>query len=148
MYEEYQYLTQTQLGHISGLTSHEIGKELRKLGLRTKSNTPTKKAVDEGYAKHTTCHQGSTSFWAWHRIKTLSALASAGFHPVKQDDKTPAAEDGGGRLTGPFELRQSSTNGFEIISSDGTVSVWVVGHRTAHFIHGMLNLAYKYGVVA
>ncbi len=61
----------------NGATSHSVGKELTKLGLRT-NGKPTSQAHELGLVKSASTGKGDGSgfFWVWHKEKTLGFLRS------------------------------------------------------------------------
>lgn len=71
------FSTMRELAQIigNGSTSHSVGKELTRLGLRS-DGKPTSKAHQLGLIKSASTGKGDGSgfFWVWHRVKTLSLL--------------------------------------------------------------------------
>lgn len=124
------YVNQTQLGELFDATSHEIGRWLDAIGLRS-GGRPTRRAFEGGYVSP------AGYGYNWHQEKTVAALEEAGHKRVPQ--KTTA------RITGPFTTIENGHNAYQILSGDGTVSVWVVGQSNAEIVTTLLNLAYKYG---
>jgi hypothetical protein len=68
------FLSQTELGEIYGVTSHKIGKWLRGLGLRDENGKPTARAFQEGFVKQRPSTQPGTYFYVWHKAKTTEQL--------------------------------------------------------------------------
>ena len=68
------FLTQTQLGKLYGVSSHQIGKWLKNLGLRTEDGKPSKKAIRDGMVKQAPSTQPGTYFWNWHKAKTCAVF--------------------------------------------------------------------------
>ena len=68
------YLTQTQLGKLYGVSSHQIGKWFKNLGLRTESGQPSNDAFTSGMVKQAPSTQPGTYFWVWHKSKTTTIL--------------------------------------------------------------------------
>jgi hypothetical protein len=130
------YLTQTELGEVFGVTSHQIGRWLIEIGLRTPDKQPSRKAFAEGFVAQSPLDTGGC-FYKWDQDKTVKALENAGHRR-----KTPESTN---RIVGPFTAQESGTNGYEIVSGNGTVSVWVVGHWNAETVTALLNLAYRHG---
>ena len=136
-----EFLTQTDLGKLFGVSSHAVGRWLVEIGLRTKEKKPSKKAFDGGFVTQAPTGRNDGSCWVWNRQKTLEALEAAG-HPCRgHQEPSPQA-----RLVGPFEARQSSLNGFEIVSGDGTVSLWGYGQHKVEKVVALLNLGYRHGL--
>jgi hypothetical protein len=79
------FWTMKDIGRLVGLTSHQIGKVLKRLGLRTSEGRPTQMAYSnllvaqkfDGYGHY---------LWAWDRDEVLRLLAATG---VKPQDATP-----------------------------------------------------------
>ena len=67
-----EYLSQTQLGRIYGVSSHQIGKWLKGLGLRNDSGQPTKLALSDGYAVQRPSTQPGTYFYVWNAERTTA----------------------------------------------------------------------------
>ncbi len=71
----------------------------------------------------------------WYRDRTIHALEAAGHLRVDQEKSN--------RLIGPFEARRSGINGFEIVSSDGTTGVWVIGEENANELVKLMTQAQR-----
>jgi hypothetical protein len=133
-----EFTTMTELGKLFDESSHTIGKWLVDIGLRTPEMKTSKKAFDGGYVKQVPLPDNPDRyFWGWHRLKTIFALEAAGHIQV--------AHQRPGKLVGPFEARRSGINGFEIVSSDGTIAVWIIGEENANELVKLMNLAYQAG---
>jgi hypothetical protein len=65
-----EYLSQTELGKLYGVSSHVVGRWLKGLGLRDAGGNPTDRAKAEGFAKREPSTKPGTYFYAWHREKT------------------------------------------------------------------------------
>ncbi len=124
------YVNQTQLGELFGGTSHDVGRWLDAIGLRS-GGRPTRKAFEGGYVSP------AGYGYVWQQEKTVAALEEAGHKRVPQKTTT--------RITGPFSMVESGLDAYQILNGDGTVSVWVMGDRNANIVTQLLNLAYKYG---
>jgi hypothetical protein len=74
----FEYLTQTQLGEIFGTTSHQVGRWLKELGLRTVNNQPSPTAIKGGLVQQVTMADGVCTFTTWHKEKTVALLERAG----------------------------------------------------------------------
>ena len=68
-----EFITQTDLGKLYGVSSHQIGKWLSGLGLR-EDGRPTTTAIRDGFVKQAPSTQPSTYFWVWHNAKTTTIL--------------------------------------------------------------------------
>lgn len=154
-----EFLTQTDLGRLFGVSSHVIGRWLVETGLRTREKRPSRKAFDGGFVKQAPTGRGSGYFYVWHRQKVTHVLEAAGHRPAsdsgmaKQRAESAIHRSQGqlqpspdARLVGPFEARRSSENGFEVVSGDGTVSLWGYGQHKVEKVVALLNLAYRHGL--
>ena len=124
------FVNQGQLGEIFGGTSHDVGRWLDAIGLRS-GGRPTARAFQGGYVS------SSGPGYCWDCDKTVAALEQAGHMRVPQ--KSTA------RITGPFSMVENGHNAFQILSGDGTVAIWVIGHENADILTRLLNLWHKYG---
>jgi hypothetical protein len=75
------FSTMRDLARIIGgdATSHTVGKDLTRLGLRA-DGKPTPKAHELGLVKSASTGKGDGSgyFWVWHRERTVRLLRPAG----------------------------------------------------------------------
>lgn len=73
------FATMRDLARVIGgaATSHTVGKDLTRLGLRA-NGKPTSKAHELGLIRSASTGKGDGSgfFWVWHREKTLSLLTN------------------------------------------------------------------------
>ena len=125
------YVNQTRLGEFFGGTSHDVGRWLDAIGLRS-GGYPTRMAFAGGYVSSAGLQYG----YRWHRDKTIAALEQAGHKRVPQ--KSTA------KIKGPFSTIENGHNAFQILSGDGTVAIWVIGQENADFVTRLLNLAHKH----
>jgi hypothetical protein len=132
-----KFLRMTDLGKLYDVSSHKIGKWLAQIGLRENGN-PSSVAYTGGFVKSAANGRNDGYFWVWHATKTVGALEQAGHRRTDQ----PILTD---RLVGPFESRRNGGDGYEIVSGDGTVAVWVRGEHIAETVVKLLNLGFKYG---
>jgi hypothetical protein len=72
-----------EIGRLFGVTSHVIGRKLKKLGLRTDEGKPSRKAHEEGYCDQKWTRDARNYLWAWHQGKTVEALEAAGMKRVE-----------------------------------------------------------------
>jgi hypothetical protein len=144
---KYEFMSLTQIGQVFGTTSHQAGRWLAKLGLRTQGKQglrPSKEAFEGGYVKDVPS-RGQGYVWAWHSEKTVKALENAGHRVcISPSNELLAACT----LNGPFQHRRNQQAGFEIINGDGTVAITVVGDQNARFLCDLLNLAERRGVIS
>jgi hypothetical protein len=69
------YATMKEIGSHLGLSSHQVGRRLKELGLRTQEGKPSQKAFQNGYCAQRWSQDGMNYLWAWHEEKTLRLLA-------------------------------------------------------------------------
>ena len=81
------YSTMRAIGKLLGLSSHQVGRRLKQLGLRTDEGRPSQVAFDKGYVEPKWTADGQRYLWAWHQAKTLSILKSLGIELAT--DKPP-----------------------------------------------------------
>jgi hypothetical protein len=141
---KYEFMTQTQLGQLFGVTSHEIGKWLVEIGLRTDRKAPSHLAFDGDYVTQALGRNDCYN-WVWHAGKTVAALEEAGHRRVP--NPPPYLVDPP-KLVGPFMTRENARNGIDVVNADGSVAIVVSGHRNAEFLVKVLNLADEKGVIA
>jgi len=130
------YLNQTELGKLYGVSCKVVGDWLIEVNLRTLDRRPSRKAFEEGFVSQASLTNGGY-YYKWDRDKTVKALEEAGHWA-----RTPVST---GRIIGPFTARQSSENGYEVVSGDGTTSISIRGEWNADVVTRLLNLAYKHG---
>lgn len=134
-----EFISQTDLGHMFGVSSHAIGKWLIECGIRTENKKPSRKAFEGGFISQAPS-RNDCYYYVWQQEKTIAALRSAG-HRLKRQYEPPNVN----RLVGPFEAKISSRNGYEIVGGDGDVGMWVTGQTNAESVVLLLNLAYQHG---
>jgi len=71
-----EYLSQTELGKLFGVSSHTMGDWLREAGLRDPGGRPTYEGHE--YADTRPSTNPGTYFWVWHRERTVRLLQSRG----------------------------------------------------------------------
>ena len=139
----YTHMTQTQLGELFGVTSHQIGKWLKDLGLRDEDGKPTEDAHDGLYCKQ--APSGPTGYhWVWDSSKTVTAFIDAGHLLVPNPPQNLVAP---AILNGPFCVRKSAGSEFVIENGDGSVSLWANNKMTAAVVARILNVAHDNGVI-
>jgi hypothetical protein len=138
---KYQNFSQKQLGSLCGVSSHEIGKWLVKLGLRDeKTGKPTREAHHDGLCD--TVPSGQTGYcWAWNVQKVVERFMDAG-HSLLTELPEELVE---APLHGPFRLNESCPK--EVLNADGTLAVWASCRRNAEAVMRLLAFADKRGVI-
>jgi hypothetical protein len=141
---KFKHMTLTQLGGLFGVTSHEVGKWLVEIGLRTPQKRPSREAFAGGYVEQgPSRNQGYN--WCWDSAKTVEALEAAGHRRIP--NPPPGLVDPP-LLNGPFRSRPNDSSGFDIVNGDGSVAVVVTGEKNAIFLARLLNLADGSGYIA
>ena len=74
----FKHMTLTQLGQLFGVSSHNVGKWLKSLGLRDEEGLPTKKAHDGRYCKQTLAGDKGT-LWLGENIHLESTIFNVNF---------------------------------------------------------------------
>jgi len=65
-----EFISQTELGEIYGVSSHKVGRWLKDLGLRTEDGRPSRDAINDGMVQQKPSTQPNTFFWCWHAERT------------------------------------------------------------------------------
>jgi len=133
-YQDFEFLTITQLGHIFGVGRRVMGQWLVKAGLRDSELNPSRHALDNGLCKMIR-NDRDIVFVAWHRNKSIAALRAAGYAPSCEQPETILATG----LVGPFSMHPTSEDGFQIRNGDGTCCVFVRGQRVAKQVVALFN---------
>jgi hypothetical protein len=77
-----------EIGRLFGITSHKVGKKLKKVGLRTPQGRPSQRAFEEGYVQQRWGFERQEIYnWTWHKDKTIALLEEAGFERVEDVDE-------------------------------------------------------------
>jgi len=137
-------MTLTQIGELFGVTSHQVGKWLVEIGLRTSDKRPSAEAFDGGYVEQRPSRNQGYN-WCWDSAKTVEALEKAGHRRIP--NPPPGLVDPP-LLNGPFQTRPNTSNGFDVVNGDGSVAVVVTGERNALFLAKVLNTADQCGTLA
>jgi hypothetical protein len=142
LYPAFETLNQRQLGHLFGVSSHQVGRWLKEIGLRRYDGEPAQKAIDEGIAAPVNLDDGTHPFWAWAKEATVRILEAAG-HARVSAATTPLAPLP--QLLGPFTAKRSDAegDGFEVADSNGLVAIWCRGEELAGRVVKLLNLAHE-----
>lgn len=77
MKDNTNFINLTALGAIYGVNSHDVGRKLKALGLRTDDGRPSRRAIDDGFVQERILEYGG-SHWLWHEQKACEALDGAG----------------------------------------------------------------------
>lgn len=132
----FDFLSQTQLGTMFGVSSLTIGHWLAKLGLRT-GRVPAPEAIQSGLAK--AVGDGEMTFYSWHKQRVVELLEGIACKPPSPDWKPT--------MRGPFTLRDidSQDDGYQVVGRDDKVHVLVKGKDNAEVVLYLLNLGQQHG---
>ena len=122
------YTTMREIGKRFNASSHDVGRWLTEIGLRTQYKEPSREAIQGGYCKRQAM-DGPGTLVVWNTAKTVAALEQAGHQQIVRLPTMPMPPTD--RLTGPFTLERSGINGYLIRGGDGTTSMWVYGEQAA-----------------
>ena len=111
----YEHMTLTQIGEIFGNTSHQVGKWLVQIGLRTQAKRPSSAAFDGKFVTQGPSRSIDGYNWVWHSVRTVVALEKAGHRRIP--NPPPYLVDPP-VLIGPFVSRANEANGFDIVNDD------------------------------
>lgn len=136
MQQQYEFVTQTQIGEHFGVTSHQIGRWLKKVGLR-EGEWPSETAKWDGFVKKIDAN-GKT-FFAWHRERTISELERHGYRRLAQELDQPADEKH------DFNVTPLEDGMFEIVGPTDKLSIRATEKLAAEELVRVLNLAAKHG---
>lgn len=137
--DDWEYLTQTQLGQLLGVSAVVVGGWLAHAGLRT-SKGPTQKATESGIARQFTPGDGRNPFWVWERDRCLGVFEALGH--ARPDAEVPAPPT----LIGPFTTRSNGGDGHEIEDANGVVAIWCRGQALAERLVKLLDLCHRHGI--
>ena len=140
----FEFRTLTQIGEVFGASSHQVGKWLVEIGLRTEGKRPSTAAFDGEFVTQGPS-RGNGYNWVWHSVRTVAALEKAGHRRIP--NPPPFLVDPP-KLNGPFTTKANRTNGFDIVNADGSVAIVVSGPRNVELVARLLNLAEKHGFLA
>jgi len=136
-------MTMSQIGEIFGVSSHQVGKWLVSMGLRTAAKRPSNAAFDGGFVEQGPSRDDGYN-WIWHSVRTVASLEKAGHRRIA--NPPPYLVDPP-KLNGPFAKRTNDANGIDIVNGDGSVCLVVTGERNADFVVELLSLADRLGVI-
>ncbi len=68
------FLSLTEIGRLYGVSSHQVGKWLKGLGLRSGDGSPSAQAFNEKYVAQRPSRQPGTYYHVWHATRTTALL--------------------------------------------------------------------------
>jgi hypothetical protein len=148
---EHEFESLTDLGRRYGVSSHEMGRWLAKLGLRRVGGLPTDKARELGLVKQIPTGRGEGFFFVWNVVKTMRVLKKESGHeplaePIQQNARIEGVSEFDAPckpLTGPFD-RIGSGDGWQIVNGNGAVILWTMDEDVAKKVTRVLQLAYDH----
>lgn len=66
-----EYLSMTEIGKFFDASSHDIGRWLIEIDLRTQEKMPSQRAKNEGFVSTAPNGRDTGWFFVWHREKTI-----------------------------------------------------------------------------
>jgi hypothetical protein len=76
------YWTMREIGMRLGLTSHQVGRRLKELGLRTPEGRPSRRAFEAGLCGQRRAPDGEHYVWGWDGERALKLVAGDGPKPT------------------------------------------------------------------
>ena len=137
------YTTMREIGKRFDATSHEVGRWLTELGLRTKFKEPSQEAITGGFCKRRAVDGVPGGQVVWNVAKTVAALEKAGHQQIVKPPAMPMSA--GDQPVGPFTLEPSATNGYLVRGGDGTTSMWIYGDNLARKVIRLIQVADQHG---
>ena len=130
-------MSQSELGELFGVSSHDIGRWLIDVGLRDpQKKKPSWEAYHDGY-----CVTASNGFFAgdWVSDKVVAKLQEAGHQmvptpPESLVDLPP--------LNGPFRVM-----GNDVVNADGTLAARASSKMNAEALLRLLEMAHRAGAI-
>ncbi len=80
-----EFWTMKEIGKLYGTTSHQVGRKLKEIGLRTPEGKPSVRAFSLGLVDRRFNTDGPGYCWAWHHERTCALLEDAGFVRKKSE---------------------------------------------------------------
>jgi hypothetical protein len=140
----FEFMTMSQIGELFGVSSHQVGKWLVEIGLRTDRKAPSQLAFGGDFVTQAPSRNDGYN-WVWHSARTVAALEKAGHRRIYNP---PTYLVHPAKLKGPFGKRGNTENGYDIVNGDGSVAIVVSGEENADFMVKVLTLADRHGVIA
>ena len=81
-------MSMKELGALYGVSSHAIGRLLKKEGLRTPAGKPSSRAFQDGFVMPRWSEGSDTYFYVWATAKVIPILEAAGLKMVQNATAT------------------------------------------------------------
>ena len=69
------YMSMKEIGVQLGMTSHQVGRRLKELGLRSSAGKPTRKAFERKVCRQRFSDDGEKYLWVWSAEHIIPLLA-------------------------------------------------------------------------
>lgn len=136
---KHEFMNMVDLGRLFGVSSHQIGKWLKQLGLRRDDGSPSTAAYNQKLVSFNYERWGTYNA-VWHVEKVTNILEEAGHQPIV-DPPCDLVEPP--EISGPFTIRKGKDDRWQIVGGDGEVAIFVNGETNARVIQRVLNIANK-----
>lgn len=138
-----EYMDMVEIGRLFGVSGRQIGSRLKKLGLRDHFGNPSTQAknqrlIDYDYERHGTYTK------LWHVEMTVRILEEAGLElasPAPTDLIQPPD------ITGPFSIKETDCDQWQLVGSNGEVAIFVTGETNAKVVQRVMNIAHRAGML-
>ena len=88
------YMTMKELGiQLGGMSSHQIGRTVKELGLRTHEGKPSRKAFEQKLVSQRFTDDGEHYLWAWDSTRTIRLHAEHARKREEDHTKGQSASD-------------------------------------------------------
>lgn len=138
------YMSMTEIGQLfykdlrsaSSATSHDVGRWLQDIGLRTKDKSPSLNATESGIAiqKLTGKNKDIPNHY-WEPNQTVAALEKAGHKRLPNPPENIVCHE---KIEGPYVCERNHLNGYDIKSNSDTITT-VYGDENAEMVLQALN---------
>ncbi|OYW20583.1 MAG: hypothetical protein B7Z55_07080 [Planctomycetales bacterium 12-60-4] len=140
---KHEYMNMVDLGRLFGVSSHQIGKWLKELGLRRDNGTPSTAAYDQKLVSFSYERWGTYNA-VWNAEKVVRILEDAGHQPVVNPPSNLVEPP---TLIGPFSLRGLDGDRWQVIGSDGEAALVVTIEANARAVQRVMNIAHRAGML-
>lgn len=136
----HKYMPMKAIGELFGITSHQLGKLLIKIGLREKDGKPSNRAYNERFIEQRFFNMCYTNYW--HTEQTIAELLKDGLKlipnpPMEYIDEYDPVEP-------PFSFQKNNCNGYAIMNKNGSTVFTAYCEEDAIGLVKYLNAGSKY----
>ena len=133
------HMNMTELGQLFGVSSHQVGKWLKELGLRKKDGSPSSEAYNRQLIR---CNFNENGTYNWNAERTVAFLEESGHERIPNPPPELVAPP---LLVGPFTLKKAENDCWHLVGPEREVAISVTGHSNAQVVGKILNLAHTSG---